>query len=328
MIGTLRAVLSRYPALARPNSEPTPLGNAGGFSGASLWRFASGQGTLALKVWPVEGPDRAGLSRIHDWLSRASNLGFIPAPIPTLDGSTMVEADGQIWELTPWMPGEADLDRPPAPGRVRAMFTGLATFHARLASTRSEGRSPGLSARLAELDRLLLGEFDALGRAIGRVPGDPRSSMVRDWIDRARTLTPRLLGPIRSAASRIVPLQPCLRDARPDHFLFQGDRLTGLVDFGAMGRETVAGDLARLLAEAIGPERAARARALAAYEVVRPLERREFALIDDFERANALLGTVRWARWHFLDRRTFDDPEAVSRGLRRGLERLDEIAVG
>jgi Ser/Thr protein kinase RdoA (MazF antagonist) len=325
MTGTLRAVLSRYPALARPTSEPSTLGNAGGFSGAGLWKFASGRGILGLKVWPVDGPDRAGLSRIHDWLSRASDLGFVPEPIRTLDGSSMVEADGRIWELTPWMPGVADLGRPPDPGRVRAMFTGLGAFHARLASTRSEGPSPGLAARLAELDRLLLGEFEALGRAIARVPGDPRSSMARDWIDRARALAPRLLGPLRGAASRVVPLQPCLRDARPDHFLFEGDRLTGLVDFGAMGRETVAGDLARLMTEAIGPDRAARALALAAYEGIRPLERREFALIDDFERANALLGPARWARWHFLDRRTFDDPEAVSRGLRRGLERLDEI---
>jgi homoserine kinase type II len=141
-------------------------------------------------------------------------------------------------------------------------------------------------------------------------------------------MAPRILGSLRAASTQVVPLQPCLRDARPDHFLFEGDRLTGLVDFGAMGRDTVAGDLARLMAEAIGPDRPARALALAAYEAIRPLEGPEFALIDDFERANALLGAGRWARWHLLDRRTFDDPEAVSRGLRRGLERLDEIAAG
>jgi Ser/Thr protein kinase RdoA (MazF antagonist) len=324
MIEAMRAVLSRYPALDRPTSDPSPLGNAGGFSGARLWRFSSGRGTLGLRAWPVDGPDRSGLSTIHAWLSRSSDLGFLPEPIPTLDGSTMVEAEGRLWELTPWMPGEADLDRPPASGRVRAMFTGLAAFHARLASMRSVGPSPGLAARIVELDRLLLGEFDALGRAMARVPGDPRSSMVRDWIDRARPRTPRLLGSLRIASTQIVPLQPCLRDARPDHFLFEGDRLTGLVDFGAMGRDAVAGDLARLLAEAIGPDRSARALALAAYEAIRPLDGAEIALVDDFERANALLGPGRWARWHFLERRTFDDPDAAARGLRRGLERLDE----
>jgi homoserine kinase type II len=328
MTGTLRAVLSKYPALARPTAEPSPLGNAGGFSGASLWKFASGLGTLALKAWPVDGPDRAGVSTIHEWLGPASDLGFIPVPIATLDGSTTVEAGGRVWELGPWMPGQADLGRPPAPVRVRAMFTGLAAFHARLASERAEGPSPGLAARLAELERLLMGEFDALGRAVSGDPGDPRSAIVRVWIDRARTLAPRLLGPLRGASSRVVPLQPCLRDARPDHFLFEGDRLTGLVDFGAMGRDTVAGDLARLMAEALGPDRPSRTLALASYEAIRPLEGAELALIDHFERANALLGTGRWARWHFLDRRTFDDPEAILRGLRRGLERLDETAVG
>ena len=44
-------------------------------------------------------------------------------------------------------------------------------------------------------------------------------------------------------------MQPCLRDARPEHFLFVENVLTGLIDFGAMDFETVAGDLARLLGE-------------------------------------------------------------------------------
>jgi Ser/Thr protein kinase RdoA (MazF antagonist) len=209
------------------------------------------------------------------------------------------------------------------------MFTGLAAFHARLASMRSVGPSPGLAARIVELDRLLLGEFDALGRAIARVPGDPRSSMVREWIGRARSLAPRLLGPLRTASSRIVPLQPCLRDARPDHFLFEGDRLTGLVDFGAMGVDAPGADLARLLGEWTGQDLVARSEALAAYTSIRPLQPREAELIDVFAESAAWLGPARWVRWHFLDHRPFDDPYVVRRGLERALDRLIErIAPG
>ena len=80
-----------------------------------------------------------------------------------------------------------------------------------------------------------------------------------------------------------MPVQPCLRDARPEHFLFEGNRLSGLIDFGAMGFETVAADLARLLGEWLADYEPLRTEALAAYEQVRPLDPAEKALIAPFE---------------------------------------------
>ncbi len=320
------AVLALYPARARPIAPPEPLGNAGGLSGARLWRFASGVGPLVARAWPVDGPDLASLGRVHGWLAEAGDLGFLPVPIPTLDGRTAVPDDGRIWEVAPWMPGAADPGRPPPRLRLRAAFAGLAAFHARLGRHRFEGTSPGLAARLGDVRGLILDEFAAIrsALALARDRADPRAGLAARWLDRAEPLAPALLGVLGAASARVLPLQPCLRDARPDHFLFDGDRLTGLVDFGAMGRETVAADLARLLAESVGPDRPSRLEALAAYEAVRPLAPPEAATIPTFERANALLGAGRWARWHFLDRRTFDDPDAVRLGLLRGLERLEE----
>jgi homoserine kinase type II len=115
-----------------------------------------------------------------------------------------------------------------------------------------------------------------------------------------------------------------LRDARPDHFLFSGDRLTGLVDFGAMGLESPAADLARLIGEWIGPDASARSAALDAYTDVRPLDASETQLIDVFADSAAWLGPARWVRWHFVDRRRFDDPDAGKVGLERALGRLLE----
>ncbi len=323
-----RAFLDRYPASCRPTSPPRPLGNAGGLSGARLWRFDSGRGSLVARCWPEDGPDLARLSGIHAWLAGAADLGFVPAPIPTLDGRTAVEVDGRLWEVAPWMPGVADLGRPPAPGRLRAGFAGLAAFLARLGPAGSVGPSPGLAARVAEIDRLLLGDFGAIRAAVDRAPADECSTLARAWLDRAIVLAPRIGESTRKAAGRPLPRQPCLRDARPDHFLFDGDRLAGLVDFGAMGVDSVAGDLARLLAEWVGPDRTARAAALASFESIRPLSEAEARSIGAFESANALLGAGHWARWHFLERRRFDDDRAVLKGLRRGLERLDGATIG
>ena len=96
--------------------------------------------------------------------------------------------------------------------------------------------------------------------------------MAMRWLGLARAVAPRLLDPLREAAGRPVPLQPCLRDARPEHFLFEGDRVTGLVNFGAMDIDCVAGDLARLMGEWLDGDSTARAEALAAYERIRPLD--------------------------------------------------------
>jgi hypothetical protein len=49
-------------------------------------------------------------------------------------------------------------------------------------------------------------------------------------------------------------------------------------------------------------------------------------LIPVFETTTALLIGERWARWHYVENRHFDDPDAVSKGLDRGLSRLERLA--
>ncbi|MHB1560399.1 MAG: phosphotransferase enzyme family protein, partial [Isosphaeraceae bacterium] len=303
-------VLARYPRRSRPLDQPEPLGGAGGLSGARLWRFRSERGPLVLRAWPPHGHDRGHLEQVHRWLAQAGDLGFIPVPIADLVGATLQDHQGQLWELSPWMPGAAESARPPAIGRVRSAFAALGALHQRLAAERREGPSPGVAQRLAEVAGLARGGFVDLERAIGRVPGppsDPARTSAARWLTLARAVAPRLIEPLREAASRVVPLQPCLRDARPEHFLFEGDCVTGLVDFGAMGVDCVASDLARLAGEWLDPEgdSSLRAEAMAAYERVRPLGAGEAVLIEAFAASTALLIGERWVRWEFVEGRRF-----------------------
>ena len=321
----IRGLLDRYPPACRPVDEPESLGGAGGYSGSRLWRYRSGQGPMVLRLWPPHGPGRAHLERVHGWLIATVDLGFIPAPIADRSGRTLQEAAGGLWELAPWMPGEPDNARPPSPGRVRAAMAAMAAFHARLGVERRVGVSPGLAHRHAAVVRLIGGGLDALERAVRQAADDSGPSAMR-WAALARSFAPRLVEPLRAAASRPSPLQPCLRDARPEHFLFQDDRVTGLVDFGAMDVDCVAGDLARLLGEWLDDDPAARASAIAAYELVRPLDADEAALIDAFAAASALLVGERWVRWHYAEGRRFDDPSAAARGIARGLDHLERRA--
>ena len=50
----------------------------------------------------------------------------------------------------------------------------------------------------------------------------------------------------------VLDLQPCIRDVWHDHILFLGDSVSGIVDYGAMAVDTVAGDIARLLGSLVG----------------------------------------------------------------------------
>jgi homoserine kinase type II len=328
-VSGLNEVLMRYPRRVRPLDELEFLGGAGGQSGARLWRFRSEHGALLLRAWPSPGPSREHLGQVHRWLSLTAPLGFIPAPIPDEDGHTLQELDGRFWELTPWLAGSAELDRPPAPERVRAAFSALAAFHQRLAGERCEGVSPGLGQRDQALSRLLGGGLDSLERAIER-SGGPEAEVCRQsalgWVRLARIIAPRLREPLRQAAGRIVPLQPCLRDARPDHFLFEGDCVRGLVDFGAMGVDCVAGDLARLTGEWFDDDLRTRDLALSAYERIRSLDHVEAALIGSFASSSALLIGEHWIRWHYLEGRRFDQPQSVIQGIARSMAQLERLA--
>ena len=318
-------VLSRYPAIVRPTSAPEPLGNAGGGSGARLWRFASGRGALVARAWPSDGPGRTDLERIHRWLAETRDLGFVPVPISAMDGRTLQEHAGLLWEVCPWHSGRADMSCPPPRPRLRAGFTALAAFHQVLARHQVRGPSPGLRARLHELNSLTLGGFDVMESAIDRAPAGSGRAPARYWLNLARRAAPRVITPLRRASARVVALQPCLRDARPEHLLFRGERVTGLVDFGAMAIESVAADLARLLAEWVGADRSARADALDAYSAVRSLDEAESGLLKVFEDSADLLGGGHWARWHFVEGRVFNDPEAVLQGLERGADRAARL---
>jgi homoserine kinase type II len=262
------------------------------------------------------------LEQIHRWLEETAKLEFVPIPLPGLDGRTVHEQGGRLWEVSAWLEGKPAHERPPSQRQLQSGLAALAAFHQALRRDQTWGPSPAVQARLLELENLLQDGFDVVERALERAPADPLGVSARRWLELARRRARQYVAPLRRAAGRDVPLQPCLRDARPEHLLFCGDRVTGLIDFGAMAIESVAADLARLLGDWVGPERVQWAAALDAYTAVRPLEAFEIALIEVIAGSTALLGAGHWVRWHFLERRSFQDPSAVARGIDRGLRRL------
>lgn len=332
MNGTLDSLLRRYSTSARPRSEPMELRNAGGLSGARLWRYESALGPMVARLWPANGPGREEIERVHRWVSRASGLAFVPIPIKSRDGLSVGEWDGRYWSVEPWKPGAAVAQ--PSGEQIAAAFTALASFHLAMGEVVPGRTSPGMVSRVREVETLLAGDLDAWRHIIRAQAVGVFAEVAERWLDLALRVAPRLLVEGRRGATLSLAVQPVIRDARSEHVLFTDDRVTGWVDFGAMGIDSVAADLARLLGTWFhrdgGAADSLRAEhyslGLAAYRLVRPLSEGEVEAIGIFDRLNALLGGARWMRWSLVDRISFSDPFAVIAGLRRSVGQLsDEV---
>jgi homoserine kinase type II len=318
----IAAVFGRYAPLAEPTSF-TLLGNRGGFSGARLWRGRSSSGEpLCLRAWPIATtPDQ--LARIHRSLRAAAGLLFVPRVRADRTGAAWVEHSGRLWDLTDWMPGRADFWSSPTPGRLTAACHALAELHrAWTPPTSARSPCPAVRRRLRAVhdwQRLVAAGW----RPDFTSDDDPVSPWAaRTWrhVTAAAPHLPALLAPW---ADRLVAVQPCLCDVWHDHVLFEGDRVTGLVDYGAVKVDHVAVDLARLLGSLVGGDRGRFRAGLADYSRSNPLTDDEAALAELLDRTGVVLGAANWLRWLYHERRDFEDRAAVADRLAALVRRMD-----
>jgi homoserine kinase type II len=121
--------------------------------------------------------------------------------------------------------------------------------------------------------------------------------------------------------------QPCLCDLWHDHLLFEGDRLTGLLDYGAVKVDHVAVDLARMLGSLIDSDPAGWQAGLRAYRQIAPLEADEEELAHALDETGIVLGVANWMRWLYEEHRPFPDRSAVARRFATLVDRLETLDV-
>ncbi len=303
-----------------------PLGNRGGFSGARLWRGEGMRGRICLRAWPAS-QTAARVRRLHQLMTcaRSRGLDFVPAVYATGEGDTAVEAAGRVWELTQWMEGRADFAAHPLPARLEAACEALSRLH----QAWEAFAAPAEPCPAVRRRQKVLADWQALvssgwqPQTLLPSPLDPVWPVaLRAWRALPGWLreTKRWLDPWSDFCR---PVQPCLCDLWHDHLLFEGNRLSGLVDYGAVKPDHVAVDLARMMGSLVGDDTEGWEHGLGAYRRVRRLDDREEQLAHVLDRTGTILGVTNWLRWLYHEARPYEDLPAVALRLDILLKRIE-----
>lgn len=319
--------------------KATPL-HGGGFSGSARMLVEADDGghesgKWVVKAFPSATPIEhaafvhrlmrhlrsAGLRGVGEPRVARGNGGTGPC---TLVGDTLVrDADGLLWEAIRFLPGHPR--ETPSEGAVAAAMTALAAIHVAGAllpeQAARERVSRGVVSRSRRAAELLGRPWRRRLETVGGGVGDHRvHDLIMTAVGRMAHGGDAALRRIAAWPATVVAVQPVLRDIWRDHVLFDGDRVSGVVDFHSAGIDTVATDLARLVGSwresAAGrPEWLSWDRCLDAYASTRPLGSEERRLAPLLHHAGVIVGIDNWFRWIVEERRTFPDADGVVRRL-------------
>lgn len=235
--------------LLLPNGFQPAQNATGGYSAAVVWRCAGADGDQGcLRRWPPAHPTPQRLKILHDHLQRLTARGIVYTPAIHCNhrGETFVCDGGHLWELTGWLPGSADYLQHPSVARLRSALTGLARVHHVWEESAREGVSPTLRDRLERLRAWQARLADEPLVASGfQCPVEQHLchqtySLLQQWL-------PRLIAETQAIVEHPVRLHFVQRDLWSAHVLFQGEELSGMIDFGAARFDEPWTDVVRLL---------------------------------------------------------------------------------
>ena len=312
-----------------------------GFSGARIWKLTAPAGAFALRQWPAAGLERDRLIGLHQLLRHICDHGttHVSCPVPALNGSTLVSEGGHLWQLEPWLPGEANYHAAPSNAKLTAALRGLAEWHRGAATFRpgdahrrwfaryAAAASPGIAERLQLILDWNAPRIDKTTESVRRVPWPEFREAALPLLAAFQKCAPAIADELRLASGIRYQLQPCLRDVWHDHLLFVGDEVTGIIDPSACSSETVATDIARLVGSLVGDDRGGWEIAVVAYQTIRPLTVDELAAIELFDRSGVLLSGMTWVRRIGRDGAIVAEPERVIERMREILQRLQKLAA-
>ena len=307
-----------------------------GLSGGTVYRCSTNNGSFALKCWPAETTGQR-VDEVHhvqryagEQLSRDNRFTFkqlgqsfhpLVPKLSDLGGNQyrLTLAD-RHFDLSTWMPGAAF--REPtvlAAGDAESAIASVSGLENPLSITSAIKAGAAAIARFHQATVDLGSEFLPAPAVIRRLK---RLEELRQELPLALANAYRLTGPAKVAAEHLtqhwhrmqrdseavlriwelkpVTLQWVLRDVHREHVLFENDEVSGIVDFDAVRRDTVATDLARWVGSfaesGFSPELLWDA-AITGYASVREISPCEQRLSGAIEQASWYIHLANWVTW-------------------------------
>jgi Ser/Thr protein kinase RdoA (MazF antagonist) len=226
-----------------------------GLSNASVYKIQTSRGTYALKQFSNADFAWEKLHRIHHFQKTIVNGGFEQAPriLDWPNSHSLFEDEDCWWELSTWKPGESiSTIGASSTAQLRNAMQILAKLHALSKPICSMSQqSPGLEFRLHSLMQPVLNLED---RRVQEIRRDPQLEQLIVAIDRhSRFRLHDLKTGILQLARHEWHCQWIVRDIWRAHVLFEGDQVTGVIDFAAAAVDTPLLDLTRLLGTLMPP---------------------------------------------------------------------------
>ncbi len=279
-----------------------------GFSGAGVWKVTDhSDATFCLKKWPVHGPTLPHLTWIHQVVHSVAANTDLPLAVPVVSkhGSTVVSAANHLWDLTDWLPGRPASETVTT-GQVQAALRALALFHqAAQEHDSAMGSSRSIAYRREFSDWLVNGGADEIAARAGSCTSNV--VIIQAYREHAEFITHAT----RELSGKSYSLFPCLRDIWSEHVLFQEDKVSGIIDYGAMRLDVAVVDIARLLGCYGVMSSGVWDLGIESYREVRQISTEDVQQAEQLAKVNVVLSAMQWLDWLFVRKRDFTDRKMV-----------------
>lgn len=295
----------------------------GGLSGARIWRCRSASREFCVRRWPTEHPTIQRLHFMHQLLqlARQAGLQFVPQLYNLSTGQSYELIEQHLWEVTQWLPGSADYLESPSEAKLFATIQAIASLHqawsnpltnsvpmqASQEAMQPSQDSPAVVQRIERLE-YWLGKLTLGSKWESLCSRELELQLGRATLRSLQRFGEPWLRELQAARKPLSHLQPVLRDVWSDHILFVGDRVTGIVDYGAMRIDEPETDLARLLGSLEPLSLSKRKSGVEFYMNCLPDSSISWQRVELLDRTSTLLIALQWFEWLVLERREFAAP--------------------
>jgi Ser/Thr protein kinase RdoA (MazF antagonist) len=250
------------------------------------WRVRAEGRVYALRRYNPRH-DRDGTAYEHAALYHLAGREWpVAAPCPAMDGSTVVEHDGDRFALFPFLSGRPA--SPAIPRTLRIKGTLLARLHHELATWAAPGQRPGF-ARVSDLDLYVAPDrFTTLSSLLDHVAQD--DPQIAEVVRRERAAN---LDELHTLGFEQLPDTPVHFEFYGANLLFEDSTLTGVLDWDFVHLDSRLADIGRSVAiDCAARQEGIDSKALSAflggYVAISPLTPVEAPLVVPLIRANLL----------------------------------------